>query len=114
MGGGEVTLFTVPAIRAAHAALGGHWFDAESVKFHGARVESGVTVIGDHSLFVESSTLSGSRRYGVVVACPDGRLRYTGSSGDYASLGEAKTEIINLVWRCGYCTATDDHSGLDA
>ena len=79
-------------VRAANAAAGGHWFDADALRFFGSRISD--TLYGGR-FFVSSeqdrngSAWDGARRYTVREALPGGRIETVGQFGMFDTRREA-------------------------
>jgi len=79
-------------VRAANAAVGGHWFDADALRFFRCRV--GGTLYGGR-FFVSSEqdevggAWGGERRYTVREALADGHIQTVGEFGQFGTRREA-------------------------
>lgn len=89
---------SIDAIRKANQAHGHHWFSAESIDYHGSRVET--AVIGDfyfvESRYSEAGNPDSARIYAPVTASPAGDVRYL-DSDTYPTLEEAIARINDVL-----------------
>ena len=89
---------SIAAIRAANAALGHYFFDADTLRFFGSRISEDVYggryfVTSERDRPVSSrfpAAWNGERRYTVREAAPDGSISTVGTFGGYRTLAAAK------------------------
>lgn len=68
---------TVAEIKAANRELGGHFFDADAMRFFGSKV--GQTVIGGRFFITSEQLMDDPRRYTVRAAHDDGTICTVGT-----------------------------------
>lgn len=90
-------------IRLRHRQAGGHWFDADTLRFFRSRVGSRVWPVSDGWLFVSSEQFASSqgqaspRRYTIRKVRPDLRIETIGDFQQYASRSGAVAAVERLV-----------------
>lgn len=101
------TYRTIEDVRAANRMVGGHWFDADTMRFFKTRIESGlvacdwVEATADtpahprrHRFVTSEKGPDGVRRYSVREALPDGSIATVGEFQGYRTLAAARAAIL--------------------
>jgi hypothetical protein len=77
-----MTLHTIEQAKRAVRSAGGHWFDAETLRFFGSRIGGTVYSVPDGCLFV-SSEHTGFDRQGRAYS-----VRYVSDAGEVDTVGD--------------------------
>lgn len=91
-------MFTIDAIMRANRESGGHYFDADTMRFFSSRVLP--TVIAGRFFITSERTgfdHSSPRAYSVREFMPDGSIETVGEFNAYATSGAAKTAARNAA-----------------
>ncbi len=90
-------------VKAANAAIGGHWFERGSMRFFDTRIESKLMTRGSsgRQVFITSDQYHGSqgsepRKYTIREALTDGSIDTVGEFQQYLTLEDAKTGVMLL------------------
>lgn len=88
---------SIADVRAANAAIGGHWFERGSMRFFNSVIES--KLIGGR-WFVTSERMDLDRRklYSVREALPTGEIDTVGEFQGYGTREDAMDAVRELVW----------------
>jgi hypothetical protein len=81
---------TIDEIRRRNWAIGGHWFDPDTMRFFGTRVHEqvygdGFFVTSERDGYGPHNAWGGARRFTVRRAGADGHITTVGEFGGYAS-----------------------------
>ena len=105
------TYRTIEDVKAANRAVGGHWFDADTMRFFHTRIESGliacdwqaasdnVAATPRKGRFITSERCheGDDRRYTIREAQPDGSIETIGRFQQYSTRDEARAEVLKEV-----------------
>lgn len=85
---------TMAQIKSDHIAIGGHWFDKESMRFFNSRVYGPFAQTPEGDLFVSSERCEGGwTEYTVRIALPSGEINNASEFRRYETLADARSAI---------------------
>ena len=76
----------------ANASVGGHWFERGTMKFFKTRIES--RLIGGKRFISSECGPDNTRKYTIREAQPDGSIDTVGEFQQFATLAEAKANVL--------------------
>lgn len=86
------TYETMDDVIAANRAINHHWFDRDTMRFFGTRIES--RLIAGKRFITSEKPPSGRRRYTIREAMPDGTIDTVGEFCQFATLRQAKAHVL--------------------